>query len=105
MSGAICNGGVAFEARAIQWCPVENRRRRFYGRFQHWYGWEWYCLGCGDRWSGDGEMGSRPFERGWRGKAIARAKERWADVSIPARNRRRAFRAFMEAFLADELSA
>ena len=102
--GAICNGGEAFEIRRIQFCPVEARRRRFYGRFQHWYGWEWYCLGCGDRWSDDGEMGSRPFERGWRVKAIAKAKGRWAGVTVTSRDRKRKFRAFMAASF-DEVSA
>ena len=99
--GAICNGGVAFEARRIRYCPTEDKRRRSYERFQHWYGWESTCLGCGDRWQ-DGEMGSRPFMRGWRKDAIARAKGHWDRVTVPARDRRRAFRAFIDDFIAAE---
>ncbi len=99
MSGAICNGGEAFEIRRVGICPVEKKRRRIYGRFQHWYGWQWYCLGCGDRWA-DGELGSRPFERGWRAKAIARHKANWAGV--PIGNDRAAFRRFVAAYFAEE---
>jgi hypothetical protein len=102
--GAICNGGEKFEARCIQFCPIEDRRRRFYGYFQHWYGWSWYCLGCGDRWSGEGELGSRPFMRGWRKEAIARHKAWWDGVTVPARDRKRAFRAFMDAWLAENVA-
>jgi hypothetical protein len=101
--GAICNGGVAFESRRIGFCPIEGRRRRFYVRFQHWYGAEWHCLGCGDRWQ-DGELGSRPFMRGWRKEAIARAKRDWAGVTVSARDRKRAFRAFMDAFVQEMAS-
>jgi hypothetical protein len=100
MSGAICNGGAAFEVRRIDLCPTEKRRRRIYSRFQHWYGWESYCLGCGDRWTPD-EIGSRPFARGWRKEAIARHKRLWDGVTVLARDRRKAWRAFMDAFLAD----
>lgn len=98
--GAICNGGVAFEERRIAMCPVEHKRRRIYCRFQHWYGWEMYCLGCGDRWA-DGELGSRPFMRGWRKEAIARHKRYWNGVTVSARDRKRAWRAFMDAFFAE----
>jgi hypothetical protein len=99
MSGAICNGGPTFETRRIQVCPTEGRRRRFYVRFQHWYGSEWYCLGCGDRWQ-DGERGARPFARGWRQEAIRRAREGWDRVTVRSEDRQRAFRAWMEATFA-----
>jgi hypothetical protein len=101
VSGAICNGGVAFEVRRIRFCPTEGKRRRAYERFQHYYGWESYCLGCGDRWQ-DGEMGSRPFMRGWRKEAIARHKANWDRVTVKARDRRRAFHAFMAEFIAEQ---
>lgn len=65
------------EWRRIRFCPIEGRRRRMYGWFQHWYGWTVTCLGCGDRWQ-DGELGARPFKRGWRREAIAAAKKAWA---------------------------
>jgi len=96
--GAICNGGASFESRRIQLCPTEGKRRRFYVRYQHWYGSEWYCLGCGDRWQ-DGERGERPFMRGWREQAIARATTGWNGVTVSARERKHAFRSFMEAWL------
>lgn len=35
------------------------------------------CCACGDSWS-DGELGYRPFTRGWRTKATAWACEVWA---------------------------
>jgi hypothetical protein len=103
VDGAICNGGEKFERRAIQWCPVEKRRRRFYGYFQHWYGWSWHCLGCGDRWSGDGELGPRPFMRGWRKDAIARAKAGWDGVTVGHRESRRAFLTFVHSYF-DEVA-
>ena len=93
--GAIC-GGVIFEWRRVQFCPTENKRRRFYGSTSSlWYAAEWTCLGCGDRWS-DGERGSRPFMRGWRKEAIARARERWKNAKPLSRA---AFRAAVEAEL------
>lgn len=92
--GAICNGGLAFERRRIAFCSTENKRRRFYTRSQAWYGTTWTCLSCGDSWQ-DGERGYRPFMRGWRVKAIARARERWA--ATPTGNRKAAFRAWIEA--------
>ena len=98
--GAICNGGEAFETRRIHLCPTENRRRRFYVRFQHYYGAEWYCLGCGDRWSSEGR-GYRPWVRGWRKDAIAYAKRGWDRVTVTASQRKAAFRAFMDAYLAE----
>lgn len=66
------------EARRVLFCPTCNRRRRMYGWFQHWYGWTVTCLGCGDRWSGDGEMAERPFKPRWRAERIAEARLDWA---------------------------
>jgi hypothetical protein len=102
--GAICNGGEAFETRRIHFCPTEGRLRRFYVRYQHYYGAEWYCLGCGDRWCDD-ERGERPFMRGWRADAIKHAKKGWDGVTVKASERNAAFRAFMEAFVAEMESA
>jgi hypothetical protein len=101
----ICDGGEKFEVRRIALCPIEHKRRRIYGYFQHWYGWQWYCAGCGDRWA-DGELGSRPFERGWRAKAIARHKEWWNGAPQRSeRERKRAFSAFVDAYFAEEATA
>lgn len=43
------------------------------------------CTNCGDCWSG-GELGMRPFRRGWRQKAIAWAVASWeAGCACPVR--------------------
>lgn len=99
-AGAICDGGDRFEVRRISLCPTENRVRRFYVYFQAWYGGTWTCLGCGDSWA-DGERASRPFQRGWRKEAITRATEHWNHVTVTARNRKQAFREWMDAELGD----
>lgn len=41
-----------------------------------WYGRDWTCTLCGDRWCGEGFY-PRPFVRGWRQKAIKAAVEDW----------------------------
>lgn len=66
-----------FPLRRIAHCPTCKRRRRFAGLDAVWYGTLWTCCGCGDRWE-DGEMLERPFQRGWRTRSIARAREVWA---------------------------
>jgi hypothetical protein len=70
--GSICGGFHVLERR-IQHCPTEDAPRRMVGGFAPWYGWTIHCLGCGDRWQ-DGERGERPFERGWKPKAIKYAE-------------------------------
>lgn len=73
---AICGGG-GFWYRRLLHCPTCERRRRFVIHWELWYGDAATCLGCGDRWM-DGERGERPFARGWREKAKAKARERYA---------------------------
>ena len=75
---SIC-GGIDWAQRRIQRCPTENRRRRMVVWGTAWYSPTWTCLGCGDRWT-DGERDERPFERGWRRKAIAEAAEMWTNI-------------------------
>lgn len=72
----ICFSRKDMESRRIQFCPTCKKRRRFYGWFQEWYGWEITCLGCGDRWQ-DGELAERPFRPRWRQENIAEAKKCW----------------------------
>jgi hypothetical protein len=67
-------------SRAVQYCPTCKRRRRFSGRDAAWYGCTWTCCACGDSWT-DGERHERPFQRGWRKDAIARAKRTWDDAA------------------------
>jgi len=42
------------------------------GMFQEWYGTQWTCLACGDRWA-DGELLERPWRRGWRRDSVLSA--------------------------------
>ena len=53
-----------------------------------WYGTDETCCRCGDCWQ-DGELAMRPFARGWRKAAIAKAQQEWADAVTP-----REYRAF-----------
>lgn len=66
--------------RGVRHCPTCDRRRRFVVFFQPWYGGTWTCCACGDAWS-DGERLPRPFARGWRTAAAARARARWATAA------------------------
>lgn len=81
--GYICGGTRGNPAtRRILLCPTEGRRRRMVQVFGGaWYSDEITCLGCGDSWC-DGERGERPFTPGWRARAIAEAKARYA-TAVP----------------------
>lgn len=75
--------------RRITYCPTCKQRRRFAAYEAFWYGATWTCLGCGDSW-GDGERMERPFKRGWRQEAMARAGRLWAEgvrLGSPAHKR------------------
>lgn len=65
--------------RRIAYCPVCERRRRMVTTLEGFYGSTTGCLGCGDQWS-DGEMWGRPFARGWRERAKAQLREKWANA-------------------------
>ena len=41
-----------------------------------WYGTDWTCLRCGERWAED-EMLERPFAPAWRKANIEAAKKLW----------------------------
>ena len=63
--------------RRVYVCPVCHERHRIIGTDRGaWYGILWTCCGCGDSWA-DGEILPRPFQRGWRQKAVAEARRRW----------------------------
>jgi hypothetical protein len=66
--------------RAVRVCPACGERRRQVGDFAVWYGTTWTCLGCGDSYDYDEGIYPRPFARGWREKAKARARRRWAEA-------------------------
>ena len=55
-------------------CPTCGVPRRMLGLRYEWLYFETACLTCGERWH-DGERAERPFERGWRAKRVAEAKE------------------------------
>lgn len=77
----VCGGAVAYRRR-ILWCPICERRRRFVVAYDAspYYAPSLTCCGCGDSWS-DGELGYRPFARGWRKAAIRKAKARWQSAT------------------------
>ena len=72
----IC-GGDGIAIRTIQHCPTCKRHRRFTGHDEAWYGVTITCCACGDTWA-SGDRQERPFRRGWRKEASARARARWA---------------------------
>lgn len=61
-------------------CPDCNRRSRFIGFFQDWFGWRSTCLRCGRSWDG-GEWLQLDFVRGSRRKSIESAKRRWRSLA------------------------
>ena len=86
--------------RGIRHCPTCKHRRRFVRRWEMWYGWDEQCTACGDRWQ-DGERCPRPFVRGWRKEATAKAKERWAQA-LPSRDLDRSIKAYLAAYFAED---
>lgn len=66
----INTGGSRLWLRMVRHCPTCDKRRRFTGMEQLYYGPTWTCCGCGDSWS-DGEQLPRPFARSWRAEAVA----------------------------------
>lgn len=72
---------ILWTRKACEWrgrkkCPTCSAARRYVAYLEEWHGITETCLGCGDRWQ-NGERCPRPFERGWRQKAIAKAKKEW----------------------------
>lgn len=65
-----------YPRRHVRHCPICKRRRRMIALDAVWYGPTVTCCGCGDSWT-DGELHPRPFKRGWRAEAIAKAKRDW----------------------------
>lgn len=90
---SVCRGPQE-EFRKIRFCPVCEQRRRFVLHFGGWWGNDWTCCGCGDRWDENGALLERPFARGWRQRSIAAAKERYA-AALPAA----AYAGVVEAFV------
>lgn len=73
---AIVCGPPGIYRRAIKFCPVCDRRHRFVISWDGaWYGTTLYGS-CGDSWQ-DGELGYRPFRRGWRKEAQEHFRAMW----------------------------
>jgi hypothetical protein len=82
MTVIVCGGGTY--TRRVLHCVTCKRLRRVVSLERSlWYAPILTCLGCGDSWS-DGEMMPRPFARGWRAKAVEKAKRDWAAAMTPA---------------------
>ena len=62
--------------RIVDPCPTCERKTRKVAVHTPWHGWAVTCCACGECWE-DGTRCPRPFERGWRKKAAARAKSVW----------------------------
>jgi len=60
-------------------CPTCKAVSRFVVVVFEWYDPEQICCRCGERWEGS-EMAARPFERGWRKRSIARARQLWKEA-------------------------
>ena len=84
----VCRAPRGIIRRHITVCWNCETRRRVVQIWQGmFYGSLFYCCHCGDGW-GDGERMERPFQRGWRQKSIADAKQHWADaLTTPEFNR------------------
>jgi hypothetical protein len=57
-------------------CPVDECITEMVTRFDLWYDPTTWCTKCGDSWSGS-ELRARPFQRGWRAKAVRVARQLW----------------------------
>lgn len=74
--------GAGKPSRVMQRCPTCKKRRAFLRvtPTSLWYGPCDTCLTCGDSWS-EGERRPRPFARGWRANAVAKAKQRLSECA------------------------
>lgn len=100
MGGHISLARADVNLRGYMECPTCERRRRYAGFFQEWYGATMYCLGCGDVWT-DGEMHERPFRPRWRTKNKARAREYWTAAGSAA-DRKAQWAALFDRMRADD---
>ena len=62
-----------------RWCHTCSSRTRFAVREYGWYAPTVTCCACGDSWT-QGERHQRPFRRGWRKDAIAKAEQTWTEA-------------------------
>lgn len=76
MTNLHINRPRSWTRRRIVFCPVDGRRTECVVTQYLWYSPRAQCARCGESWS-DGEMAPRPFARGWRRQAQARARAKW----------------------------
>ena len=90
----VCTAGIREIRRRVFDCPVCKHRRRFVvvEPESPYCSSTMTCLACGDSWQ-DGELLERPFQRGWREKAKAKARGRWANAFRQTPEQRAAWRA------------
>jgi len=79
-----------FLIRRVAPCHNCQKRRRFVVTDAVWYGATYTCCACGDSWT-EGERHPRPFRKGWRKEAIARARKKWAEAGPYNRDAHRAW--------------
>lgn len=72
----ICRPSDQHYIRRVMHCPTCDRRRRFVVLVAEWYDPLFTCCACGDSFATEGRL-ERPFARGWRQKASARARRAW----------------------------
>lgn len=67
---------TSWSRRRIVFCPVDGRRTECVVTTYLWHEPRVQCVRCGEGWAG-GVMFERPFARGWRKQAQARARALW----------------------------
>ena len=72
----ICRPSDRFLRKEVHYCPMCMCRTEMAVRYEAYYGVTSHWCRCGDSWT-DGELIERPFARGWRGRAVRRARELW----------------------------
>lgn len=76
MSITICRPDNRFLRKEIRYCPMDMCRTEMAVRYEPYYGITMYCCRCGDAWT-DGELHERPFQRGWRDRAVRDHRRLW----------------------------
>jgi hypothetical protein len=91
----VCGVRSGPHMRTLRPCPTEDGRirRMVYTYSGLFFGPDLTCLGCGERWSDEGQY-PRPFRRGWREEAMATARQAWR-MALPVEQ----YRAFTQAQL------
>ena len=76
MSIHVCGHGYRNLRKRYLRCPSCQCITEMVTQDGGYWGFEVMCCRCGDSWM-DGERAERPFERGWRKKAIEQHRRMW----------------------------